>query len=575
MTLAAPDTLRDATRPAAGGAVAAAPPSAPSAPSRRAFPWWTWVAAGLLVAGATWATRDALGHLLDVSITDSESSHVMLVPVIAAWLVYVRRARLGRVARRGGWVGPVVVAVGGAMYAAGAENMRYWTWHAGAVVTVVGAALAVLGTDAVRKFAPAFLVLAFLTPMPPRVGSALSVPMMDGAAWATEGVLNLAGLPVERAGNLLSVGGVEVTVEEACSGMRGVWALALVAVAFAFASPLRAWVRALVVVASPLLALVCNVIRLVPTVWAYGALDAESAHAFHDLAGWVVLFVGYGLLTGVPVALEALGLPVWRDGRGAAGDGRGAGAKPATAGGVRTAVPIALAALLLLGLDLRTRHSAGEATAYLADCRAAADRIPYVVPGGWLGRDAPVPTQAVDLLRPNVLVSRTYENLGGTRAVGLLLVQTSDAQRLLNHYPPNCYPGRGWRLVGSEPRDWPAPGLGAEGVVRGMVYQMVPPGVPGAGADPAAVPIYNFMLSPDGKTGRDMEAVWAAGRSDQGRFFGAGEMQVLFWGDFTPDEREAAFARFLDAARPALSAILDAGRTEAERTDAERAGGEG
>ena len=265
-----------------------------------------------LAVGAVWAAVDSFSSIASAAMNDSESSHLWLVPLIAAWLVFVRRERLAGYRFRGLWVGTLIAGVGAAMYLIGGQNLRFWTWHAGAVVLLVGAIVTATGVEALRKFAPAFLVLAFLAPMPPRVSTALTVPMMTGGAVATEAILTAVGEPVTRNGNLLSINDVDVTVEEACAGMRGVWALTLVAVAFAFASPYRAWVRGVVLLLTPALALGCNVIRLVPTVWAYGHLSAESADTLHDLAGWVVLFVGYFLLTGFVFCLEAAGLPVMR-----------------------------------------------------------------------------------------------------------------------------------------------------------------------------------------------------------------------------------------------------------------------
>ncbi len=91
--------------------------------------------------------------------------------------------------------------------------------------------------------------------------------------------------------------------------------LTLVAVAFAFASPFQVWVRVLVLGITPLFALACNILRLVPTVWFYGNASAETADTFHDLAGWIVLFVGYMLLTGFAWLLDVMGLPVHREAR--------------------------------------------------------------------------------------------------------------------------------------------------------------------------------------------------------------------------------------------------------------------
>jgi hypothetical protein len=190
-----------------------------------------------------------------------------------------------------------------------------------------------------------------------------------------------------------------------------------------------------------------------------------------------------------------------------------------------------------------------EAVAYFADCRTAADQIPLALPGGWIGRDVPVPTQATDMLRPNVLVSRSYQSLTGGDAVSLLLVQTTDVANLLNHYPPACYPGQGWIIAGDEPADWTVDGFD----IRGTIYRMIPPG----GDEDRPVYIYNFMAHADGQTSRDMAGLKSFARRGTGRDFGGGQVQVLFFGNQSKAERDAIFATTIAASRPTLDAILN------------------
>jgi exosortase len=266
----------------------------------------------LLVGGVIFVAFDAWSLLFNRAIGDSESSHLTLVPIIAAWLVFVRRERLRSLVVRDPWIGCVLMLVGLFGFFVGSQYTMFLAYHLGAVAMLAGAVLTVAGREALTKFFPAFLVLGFLTPLPPTVVQKMASPLMDIAAVATENVLDIVSIPVERSGNLLSINGVEVTVEEACAGIRGIWALTLVAVAFAFASPFRWWVRALVLLSSPLLALLCNIIRLVPTVWVYGNYSGETADTFHDLAGWAVLFIGYLLLTGMTALLEFIGVPIYR-----------------------------------------------------------------------------------------------------------------------------------------------------------------------------------------------------------------------------------------------------------------------
>ncbi len=49
-----------------------------------------------------------------------------------------------------------------------------------------------------------------------------------------------------------------------------VFGLILVSYAFAFSLPLRNRVRLLILLASPLAAILCNLVRILPTVWVYG-----------------------------------------------------------------------------------------------------------------------------------------------------------------------------------------------------------------------------------------------------------------------------------------------------------------
>jgi exosortase/archaeosortase family protein len=92
--------------------------------------------------------------------------------------------------------------------------------------------------------------------------------------------------------------------------MRMTFALVLVSFAFALTTPLYGYVRVLVVLLSPLSAVVANVIRLVPTVWVYGNFEATVAETFHDISGWLMLFAAFLTLLGLIRLLRWLAVPV-------------------------------------------------------------------------------------------------------------------------------------------------------------------------------------------------------------------------------------------------------------------------
>jgi exosortase len=275
------------------------------------FGWTRWHALGA-VAMAVLAVVAALPAWRDIAYiarVDEEQSHIFLVPVVAAWMVWVRRCRLRYCAPTGTAIGPIVAAAGLWAYLYGFNFGVQSLWHGGAVMLLAGCVLSVLGKNVLFRFMPAFVVLIFLVPVPGRIRQEIAVPLQTGVAAATQAIFETCGEPVVRSGNLLSINGIEVTVAEACNGMRMVFALVLVSFAFAYSLPLRNRVRLLVLLASPLAAILCNVIRLIPTVWFYGHARGV-AQEFHNIGGWVMLPVAFLILLGIIRALRWALVPV-------------------------------------------------------------------------------------------------------------------------------------------------------------------------------------------------------------------------------------------------------------------------
>ena len=265
--------------------------------------------AGLMLAGVL-LTFEAWADLVRISLKDEEASHALLVPLIVAWLIWVRRGRVRHCRPVGQWVGPLITLLGAGMYLLGEARLIESFWHGGAIIVAVGCCLTVLGKQVLRDFLPVFLVLMFLVPVPGRVRQKMAIPLQRTTARMTQEVCDVAGMPIDRTGNLLRINGVDVAIAEACNGMRMTFALMLVSFAFAFTTPLHGYVRVLVVLLSPLSAVLCNVIRLVPTVWVFGNFRVEAAEQFHDLSGWVMLFIGFLLLMLVIRLLRWFAVPV-------------------------------------------------------------------------------------------------------------------------------------------------------------------------------------------------------------------------------------------------------------------------
>lgn len=278
--------------------------------SHRVFGARQGLLAVFLVAVAVAAAWNAWSDLLFIARKDEESSHIFIVPLAFVWMIFARRQSLPSSRPVGQWIGPAFIALGWILWSGGYRFDVQVFWHGGAVLMAVGAALTLLGMDVLIKLWPAFVVLVFLVPVPGFIRQEIAGPMQTVTAQATQSVAELFGMNVERWGNTLAINGTQIAVAEACNGMRMVFTLLLVSYTFAFITPLRGYVRFLIIAASPLTAIVCNVLRLVPTVWVYGRFSRPTADAFHDLSGWIMLVVGFLMLTGLVRLLRWLMIPV-------------------------------------------------------------------------------------------------------------------------------------------------------------------------------------------------------------------------------------------------------------------------
>lgn len=244
----------------------------------------------------------------------ADNGYIFLAPVVAGYLVWIRAPRLAFVPPRGSLWGPLLAIVSIGLALAGAELDLRVAVHGGAVVGLAACILTLAGPASIRHFAPAFLALLFLLPVPGEVRRWISAPLQDFATSVTHDLLLLLGSNAEREGNVIAINGVRVFVGEACDGMRMVFALALTVFAFVFSVPLRTPARIVLLLASPLIALLCNIARLVPTAIAYAHWSAEDARKVHDIAGWLMLPLAILLLLLVMRFMRWLDLPVltWR-----------------------------------------------------------------------------------------------------------------------------------------------------------------------------------------------------------------------------------------------------------------------
>ena len=121
---------------------------------------------GSLVALCAWVHRQALGDIAAIGLGREEQSHIILVPLVAFWLFWIRRSRLRSLQVSRSLAGPAIVLLGVGLEALGVALDIQALWHLAPLVSFLGAVVSLTGLQVVRKFAPVFIALLFMVPVP-------------------------------------------------------------------------------------------------------------------------------------------------------------------------------------------------------------------------------------------------------------------------------------------------------------------------------------------------------------------------------------------------------------------------
>lgn len=205
---------------------------------------------------------------------------------------------------------------------------------------------------------------------------------------------------------------------------------------------------------------------------------------------------------------------------------------------------IAIAVLMVVAGANRWQHTIpGDVAEFQAGVRHAWDDAPKLV-GDWIGTDVALPPAAIKLLRPNASLNRSYHNLITGEEVSILAVQCADARDMEGHYPPNCYPGNGWKLDSWAPQDF------AGGVVKGISYNFSRE-TPVGSATQWVAGTFNLQ---GGVSARDMKQMRLRAREGGRRYYGVAQFQVVIAGAVDEARRTQIAEQFFKAYAPLLEA---------------------
>src|ERR1700723_3920277 len=263
------------------------------------------VAVGLL---SLWPFWDGLSRMWGWWIDAPEYSHGLLIPPIAAFLIWQQKDRLERLRFQGSWWGAGLILIGGAFLVMGELGTVYTIVQYGYVITLFGLILSFLGWPAFRLIAIPLLILLFMIPLPQFVLANLSTKLQLLSSQIGVFVIRLADISVFLEGNVIDLGGYKLQVEDACSGLRYLFPLMTLGFLMAYFYKGALWKRIILFLSSIPITVFMNSLRIGVigvTVEHWGIGMAEGfLHAFQ---GWAIFMISTALIVVEMIALNRVG----------------------------------------------------------------------------------------------------------------------------------------------------------------------------------------------------------------------------------------------------------------------------
>ncbi len=311
------DTTRHDTPKATTGSLAEMVAESAAPTFLQSFPLETCARIIILAGVLVWMNFWQLRIMVRTWMDDGNWSHGFLIPLFSVYFLYSRRDELLSAKRRiCNWglglllFGIFVILAG--LYIYQTVWQGFWFCHVGIIITILGLVLYLAGPRVLKVVWLPIVFLIFAMPLPGTTYGKIALPLQNIAAAASAAALKLCGVNIVVKASeltLVSISGVQrdLTVAEACSGVRMLVAFMALGVAMAYLDDKPIWQRVTLVLMGVPIAVASNVLRVIITSTAYVMDKPDFGKDFmHSFTGMLMLIPALLMLWGLGWILQRL-----------------------------------------------------------------------------------------------------------------------------------------------------------------------------------------------------------------------------------------------------------------------------
>ena len=246
-------------------------------------------------------------ELWDVWMFDSNNSHGVLVPAIAAFLIWRRRKEISWAEAKPSLWGLVLLVGSLLIYLVSLRAHIAFSARLAMVSSLAGLVWWNLGGRNFRHLLFPLAFLAFMVPVPVAISGKIAFPLQLFATSASAPMIRAIGIPVLQEGTMLYFATTSLEVTEACSGIRSMLAYLTLGVLFTHlaGNTIGRVGKGILLVSTLPLALFVNILRISGTGVLATVVGGQVAQGFlHEFSGMVVFALGFVLFWGESLVLK-------------------------------------------------------------------------------------------------------------------------------------------------------------------------------------------------------------------------------------------------------------------------------
>lgn len=391
-----------------------------------------------------WGSFLELEHIWSAQ---EEYSYGYMIPVVALFLLWQKLPAVLSINWRPLRLAPVLLVLAMFGWALGEITAYRQIVAYSFIAALTAVALAIYGWKGFRLTWGAFVYLIFMIPLPLFLYQRLSSALQLVSTQIGVAVVELFDISVYVSGNVIDLGGYQLQVVEACSGLRYLFPLMSFGFLISYLYSGPNWHRWLIFLSTIPITILMNSFRIGVIGITVEYWGIEAAEGFlHDFEGWFVFMACLGVL-----ALEIWLLNVFRGDRKAIIDL--IDLSYPTLSEVRDQRNVQTGKLTQLVLLSVILLAALPASLMISDRE---EHVPQrstfavfpLLRGDWIGRESSLTEDTLGILKLTDYITADFQQGVDGLPVNFYVAYYQSQRRGSSiHSPRSCIPGGGWQIA--------------------------------------------------------------------------------------------------------------------------------